>query len=99
VVDVVTMGKLLGMLGAEVHHEGSRAVVKADVIRSTPAPYELVKTMRASVLVRGPLVARWGEAVVSLPGGCAIGSRPVNLPLGGFAQACVAGSTQAGYMW
>ena len=86
VVDVVTMGKLLGILGATVHHEGNRAVIKADVIKSAQAPYELVKTMRASVLVLGPLVARWGEATVSLPGGCAIGSRPVNLHLAGLAK-------------
>ena len=64
-----------------VQHEGNRAVIKADTITSTQAPYDLVKTMRASVLVLGPLLARWGEATVSLPGGCAIGSRPVNLHL------------------
>ena len=86
VVDVLTMGKLLGILGASVTHEGNRAVIRADVIHSTEAPYDLVKTMRASVLVLGPLVARWGEAKVSLPGGCAIGSRPVNLHLSGLAK-------------
>lgn len=98
VVDVVTMGKLLGILGADVHHEGNRAVIKADVIRSTQAPYELVKTMRASVLVLGPLVARWGEAVVSLPGGCAIGSRPVNLHLAGLAKLGAEVSIEHGYI-
>src|SRR5512146_2426873 len=56
VVDVVTMGKLLGMLGVTVEHEGNRAFIKAYVIKSTQAPYDLVKTMRASVLVLGPLV-------------------------------------------
>lgn len=86
VVDVMTMGKLLGMLGLSVKHEGNRAIVNADQVHSTQAPYELVKTMRASVLVLGPLVARWGEAAVSLPGGCAIGSRPVNLHLAGLAK-------------
>jgi UDP-N-acetylglucosamine 1-carboxyvinyltransferase len=86
VVDVLTMGKVLGILGASVSHEGNRAIVRAPVIHSTEAPYELVKTMRASVLVLGPLVARWGEASVSLPGGCAIGSRPVNLHLAGLAK-------------
>jgi UDP-N-acetylglucosamine 1-carboxyvinyltransferase len=80
------MGKVLGILGASVSHEGNRAIVRAPVIHSTEAPYELVKTMRASVLVLGPLVARWGEASVSLPGGCAIGSRPVNLHLAGLAK-------------
>ena len=86
VVDVLTMGKLLSMLGVSVSHEGNRAVIRADVIHSTEAPYDLVKTMRASVLALGPLVARWGEAKVSLPGGCAIGSRPVNLHLAGLAK-------------
>ena len=98
VVDVVTMGKLLGILGATVHHEGNRAVIKADVIKSTQAPYELVKTMRASVLVLGPLVARWGEATVSLPGGCAIGSRPVNLHLAGLAKLGAEVSIEHGYI-
>jgi len=98
VVDVVTMGKLLGILGATVQHEGNRAVIKADVIKSTQAPYELVKTMRASVLVLGPLVARWGEATVSLPGGCAIGSRPVNLHLAGLAKLGAEVSVEHGYV-
>jgi UDP-N-acetylglucosamine 1-carboxyvinyltransferase len=98
VVDVVTMGKLLGMLGVTVEHEGNRAVIKADVIKSTQAPYDLVKTMRASVLVLGPLVARWGEATVSLPGGCAIGSRPVNLHLAGLAKLGAEVSIEHGYI-
>src|SRR6187549_4145418 len=98
VVDVVTMGRLLGMLGAEVHHEANRAVIKADVIRSTQAPYDLVKTMRASVLVLGPLLARWGEATVSMPGGCAIGSRPVNLHLAGLAKLGAEVSIEHGYI-
>ena len=59
--DVVTMGKLLGMLGATVKTEGDRIAVGAGLLRSTEAPYELVKTMRASVLVLGPLVARWNS--------------------------------------
>lgn len=98
VVDVVTMGKLLGILGASVQHEGNRAIIKADVIHSTQAPYEMVKTMRASVLVLGPLVARWGEATVSLPGGCAIGSRPVNLHLAGLAKMGAEVSIEHGYI-
>ncbi len=98
VVDVMTMGKLLGMLGATVVQEGNRAVVRADVIHSTQAPYELVKTMRASVLVLGPLVARWGEATVSMPGGCAIGSRPVNLHLAGLAKLGADVSIEHGYI-
>ena len=98
VVDVLTMGKLLGMLGAKVMHEGNCAVVKADAIHSTEAPYDLVKTMRASVLVLGPLLARWGEAKVSLPGGCAIGSRPVNLHLAGLAKLGADISIEHGYI-
>jgi UDP-N-acetylglucosamine 1-carboxyvinyltransferase len=98
VVDVMTMGKLLGMLGASVVQEGNRAVVRADVIHSTQAPYDLVKTMRASVLVLGPLLARWGEATVSMPGGCAIGSRPVNLHLAGLAKLGAEVSIEHGYI-
>jgi UDP-N-acetylglucosamine 1-carboxyvinyltransferase len=98
VVDVLTMGKLLGILGAQVSHDANRAVIKADVIHSTEAPYDLVKTMRASVLVLGPLLARWGEAKVSLPGGCAIGSRPVNLHLAGLAKLGADISIEHGYI-
>ena len=98
VVDVLTMGKLLGILGAKVSHEGNRAVIQADAIASTEAPYDLVKTMRASVLVLGPLVARWGEAKVSLPGGCAIGSRPVNLHLTGLSKLGADISIEHGYI-
>ncbi|MBI3603849.1 MAG: UDP-N-acetylglucosamine 1-carboxyvinyltransferase, partial [Nitrospirae bacterium] len=86
VVDVVTMGKLLGILGASVRTEEGRVAISVDRIHSTEAPYDLVRTMRASVLVLGPLVARWGEAIVSLPGGCAIGTRPVNLHLAGLSK-------------
>ena len=96
--DVVTMGKLLGMLGATVKTEGDRIAVGAGLLRSTEAPYELVKTMRASVLVLGPLVARWGEAAVSLPGGCAIGTRPVNLHLVGLAKLGAEVSIEHGYI-
>ncbi len=98
VVDVLTMGKLLGILGATVSHEGNRAVIQSDMIASTEAPYDLVKTMRASVLVLGPLVARCGEAKVSLPGGCAIGSRPVNLHLTGLAKLGAEISIEHGYI-
>jgi len=79
-VDVRTIKKLLVSLGAEVE-EGDPLRVNAGDIKSCLAPYDLVKTMRASILVLGPLVARMGWARVSLPGGCAIGARPVNLHL------------------
>ncbi len=98
VVDVRTMGTLLGMLGASVSAEGSQVAVRAHSLASTEAPYALVRTMRASVLVLGPLVARWGEATVSLPGGCAIGTRPVNLHLSGLAKLGAEVSIDHGYI-
>jgi UDP-N-acetylglucosamine 1-carboxyvinyltransferase len=86
VADVLTMSKLLRHLGAAVETNGDRFTVSVDGISSCRAPYKLVKTMRASVLVLGPLIARYGEAVVALPGGCAIGSRPINLHLTALEQ-------------
>jgi UDP-N-acetylglucosamine 1-carboxyvinyltransferase len=79
--DVVTTAKLLTGLGAGIAHDadGSHLTVDPRSVDSHVAPYELVRTMRASVLVLGPLVAKYGAAEVSLPGGCAIGSRPVDL--------------------
>jgi UDP-N-acetylglucosamine 1-carboxyvinyltransferase len=83
--DVTTMIGLLGRMGVSVT-VGERVQVEVDpsTTRSFVAPYELVKTMRASILVLGPLVARFGQADVSLPGGCAIGARPVNLHVEGL---------------
>ncbi|HEY1584332.1 MAG TPA: UDP-N-acetylglucosamine 1-carboxyvinyltransferase, partial [Polyangia bacterium] len=86
-MDVRTMAKLLRMLGAHVDDAdktGYALSVATDGIKSFEAPYELVKTMRASVLVLGPLVARHGEAIVSMPGGCAIGARPIDQHLKGL---------------
>jgi UDP-N-acetylglucosamine 1-carboxyvinyltransferase len=77
-VDIKTIKKLLRNLGAKIEGEGTVRINTED-ISNCEAPYDLVKTMRASVLVLGPLVARMGVARVSLPGGCAIGARPVNL--------------------
>jgi len=75
--DINTMKRLLRLMGAEV--EGDRVVtVTTSGVRQFEAPYDLVKTMRASVLVLCPLVARFGRARVSLPGGCAIGARPID---------------------
>jgi len=82
--DITTMGRLLAGMGARLAREGSRVVAKADAIGSAEAPYELVKTMRASILVLGPLLARFGQARVSLPGGCAIGARPVDQHIKGL---------------
>jgi len=77
-VDIKTIKKLLRNLGAKIEGEGT-VRINTENISNCEAPYDLVKTMRASVLVLGPLVARLGMARVSLPGGCAIGARPVNL--------------------
>ncbi len=83
--DVTTMIELLGCLGAQVVvDEKMRVEVTAAELRQLKAPYELVKTMRASFVVLGPLLARFGEAEVSLPGGCAIGARPVDQHLKGL---------------
>ena len=83
--DVTTMLSLLQMMGAEVTVDERLGVeIDASGVNRREAPYELVKTMRASILVLGPLVARFGEADVSLPGGCAIGARPVNLHVAGL---------------
>ncbi len=82
--DVLTMKKLLGQLGAEVDGDGCTSIDSTN-IRNFEAPYELVKTMRASALVLGPLVGRYGQAQVSLPGGCAIGARPIDQHLKGLA--------------
>jgi UDP-N-acetylglucosamine 1-carboxyvinyltransferase len=83
--DVTTMIELLGRMGASVTvDERMRIEVDPRTLRETFAPYELVKTMRAAILVLGPLVARHGSADVSLPGGCAIGARPVNIHVAGL---------------
>jgi len=82
--DVVTTQKLLRQMGVQVEADGNQVSVNASTITTCVAPYELVKTMRASILVLGPLLARRGEAQVSLPGGCAIGARPVDLHLMGL---------------
>lgn len=99
VVDVSTMCTLLGMLGASVTVDDSRVVIRVDRIHSTEAPYDLVRKMRASILALGPLVARWGEAVVSLPGGCAIGTRPVDQHLAGLAKLGADISVEHGYIY
>ena len=81
VVDIRTLLKLLTMLGGEVQHDGTVTTVNNGSINSTKAVYEIVSQMRASILVLGPLLARFGECEVSLPGGCAIGPRPIDLHL------------------
>jgi UDP-N-acetylglucosamine 1-carboxyvinyltransferase len=82
--DVATMLKLLQQMGVVADVQGEDLTLHGDLVNKLEAPYDMVKTMRASVLVLGPLVARFGEAKVSLPGGCAIGSRPVDLHIKGL---------------
>src|SRR4030095_2864187 len=94
--DVTTTIELLGRMGASVTiDERMRVEVDASSVKEYAAPYDLVKTMRASILVLGPLVARFGKADVSLPGGCAIGARPVNIHVAGL-QAMGADITMHG---
>lgn len=82
--DIRTMGKLLGGLGMKVEREGETVTLNAKSLTTLTAPYELVKTMRASIVTLGPMLARFGEARVSLPGGCAIGARPVDQHIKGL---------------
>lgn len=81
VADIKTMLKLLNHLGANSSWENDELIIDATSVKETVAKYDIVKTMRASILVLGPLLARFGECSVSLPGGCAIGARPVDLHL------------------
>ncbi len=96
--DVATMGKLLSTMGCRFHYSDGAAVIDSTAINNFEAPYELVKTMRASVLVLGPLVARYGRARVSLPGGCAIGARPINLHLMGLEKMGAKIKLEGGYV-
>jgi UDP-N-acetylglucosamine 1-carboxyvinyltransferase len=83
--DVRTMAKLLQILGADVEYDSGTLTIDSSGLNNWEAPYDLVKTMRASVLVLGPLTARFGKARVSLPGGCAIGERPIDQHLKGLS--------------
>jgi UDP-N-acetylglucosamine 1-carboxyvinyltransferase len=97
--DVTTMIELLGRMGVAVTvDERMRVGVDTSAIREYMAPYELVKTMRASILVLGPLLARFGHADVSLPGGCAIGARPVNIHVAGLQAMGADIHIESGYI-
>jgi UDP-N-acetylglucosamine 1-carboxyvinyltransferase len=98
VKDIRTMERLLSHTGARVQRNGNDVTVQAAEIARPEAPYEVVKTMRASSLVLGPLVARTGRARVSLPGGCAIGSRPINLHVSGLEKLGAKVSQEHGYI-
>jgi UDP-N-acetylglucosamine 1-carboxyvinyltransferase len=96
--DVNTMLRLLARMGVSVAAEGGEVRVDASGLKEAVAPYDLVKTMRASILVLGPLLARHGEARVSLPGGCAIGARPVNLHVTGLEAMGARIEIEGGYI-
>ena len=97
--DITTTMELLGRMGVElVVDERMNIEVDCSTIRELFAPYELVKSMRASILVLGPMLARFGKAVVSLPGGCAIGSRPVNLHIEGLVKMGADVRVEGGYI-
>lgn len=97
--DIQTLAALMQEMGIEVTlAKDSTATIKADNIKSHVAPYDLVRQMRASVLVMGPLLARLGEAEVSLPGGCTIGTRPIDMHLDGFRALGAEIDLQDGYV-
>jgi UDP-N-acetylglucosamine 1-carboxyvinyltransferase len=97
--DITTMIELLGCMGIDLTIDERLGIeVDASTINSFTAPYELVKTMRASILVLGPLLARFGQAQVSFPGGCAIGSRPVDLHIKGLKALGAEIDVQDGYI-
>jgi UDP-N-acetylglucosamine 1-carboxyvinyltransferase len=97
-MDVATMAKLLGRMGVRVERDGDSMRLCAEKIADPTAPYDLVKTMRAAVLVLGPLLARCGRARVSLPGGCAIGLRPVDQHVKGLQAMGASIRIERGYM-
>ncbi len=96
--DISTLLKLLAQMGVEVERDGDRVTLDASGMNNPLAPYEMVKTMRASILVLGPLMARAGEARVSLPGGCAIGARPVDQHLKGLQAMGATVAVEHGYI-
>ena len=96
--DIMTMGRLLANLGAGFHYDNSKVTISTEKIRIFEAPYDLVRTMRASILVLGPLLAKYGRAKVSLPGGCAIGARPINLHLMGLEKMGAEIKLDSGYV-
>lgn len=96
--DINTMFKLISNMGAKIERQDNSVLIDASTLNKPEAPYELVKTMRASVLALGPLLARFGHAHVSLPGGCAIGSRPVDQHIKGLQAMGALIDVEHGYM-
>jgi len=97
--DVATMQKLLRQMGLSIEDKAGALALHGRDVTKLEAPYEMVKTMRASILVLGPLLARFGEAKVSLPGGCAIGSRPVDQHIKGLQAMGAEIRIEAGYIY
>ena len=98
VVDIRTLLKLLGMLGANFQHDDTKLSINTISLDKTTATYDIVKTMRASILVLGPILSRFGYCEVSLPGGCAIGQRPVDLHLKALEAMGAVIEIKAGYI-
>ena len=98
VQDIKTLLKLLDNLGASYHYETNQATIDSSTINSTIAKYDIVRTMRASILVLGPLLARFGHCEVSLPGGCAIGQRPIDLHLKAMERMGAEVTIKSGYV-
>jgi UDP-N-acetylglucosamine 1-carboxyvinyltransferase len=96
--DVKTLGKILQNMGVVFDRQDKDIIIDSSEVAAPEAPYDLVRTMRASVLVLGPLVARMGKARVSLPGGCAIGARPINLHLMGLEKLGASVEIKHGYV-
>jgi UDP-N-acetylglucosamine 1-carboxyvinyltransferase len=99
VADINTLLKLLSNLGASFHREDSFTTLDTSTLNDTKANYDIVKTMRASILVLGPLLTRFGHCEVSLPGGCAIGQRPVDLHLKALEQMGAKIDIESGYIY
>ena len=99
--DVLTMADVLELLGARINFDksGNCIEIDPDDIKSFEAPYELVRKMRASILVAGPLLSRFGEVKVAIPGGCNIGSRQIDMHLKGFEQMGADSVTEHGYVY
>ena len=97
--DIDSMLKLLDYLNVSTHKKGKNFYIESFLINQREAPYDLVRKMRASFLVLGPLLAKYGEAKVSLPGGCAIGARPVNIHLDGLKKLGVEFVMKDGYVY
>jgi UDP-N-acetylglucosamine 1-carboxyvinyltransferase len=96
--DVRVMKKLIGILGGTINEDHGKIAIQCKKIKNFKAPYELVKTMRASIYVMGALLGRFRKAEAALPGGCIIGDRPINLHICGFVKLGAKISIEHGYI-